>query len=407
MTQPLFGPYRYQYKGDRAYVYSKVFAARTIRFNLIIRTLLFIISPLTWYCKSSILVVRAIKRNGLIVKKIAGISIFRQLTAILSLAFLKNTPPYYYYYLKLYQNSFSIGDDFLVNRHFAHLYSGLLCSKESSNLLSNKIDFYNRLSHSIREIPKIELVTSKSDISSLFNLNLKCNSDLFIKPMGGSAGRDCFLFGSSNGYFSLSSASINLNDKRSIEFFLKEICKKEIYIAQLRLTNHNQIVHITNGNLASCRINTCINKAGEISIHFAIFKMPVGKSIISNLSGSIITPVNIDSGKLGMAISIRKPFDPIEYHPDGKGRINGTVLPYWQNAVDICIKAHQFFLDTSFIGWDIAFTPNGVRLLEGNSGWGVEEWQLSHKERFNPDDFISLLSWHLRKHFKESKRKNN
>ncbi len=390
-TLPLFGPKRFQFEVDRSYIYSKVFYSRTSKFHFSIRVILYLISPITWYYKSLVLVIRSIRRNGTALKEKAGISISKQLSSLLSLVFFKNTPPFYYYYLKLYQNTFSIGKDFFINRHITPIYSGILCSEASRHLLSNKIAFKNRFSHLINEIPSIELIISLSNISDLFSLSKQHQSDLFIKPAAGMAGRDCYLLKKSDDSFLLITASLKLEGQNNIELFIEEIIKKETYIAQRRLTNHSQIYHITNENLASCRINTFKKKNGKISVHFAIFKMPVGKSIISNLSGSIISPVNIENGEIGEAISIRKPFELIEFHPEGKGKIPGTRLPYWNAAKETCLKAHQSFLDTAFIGWDVAFTQNGIKLLEGNTGWGVEEWQLSHRERFNSDEFISIL----------------
>ncbi len=260
------------------------------------------------------------------------------------------------------------------------------------------------MSHSLIEIPRIEKEIANSNIDDLFFLCENKQSDIFIKPVSGMAGRDCYLLKKTDDSFMLSSAYLMLNGYSTIENYMKNITEKETYIAQQRLTNHKHISNITNSNLASCRINTYKNQDNNVSVHFAIFKMPVGNSIISNLSGSIIAPVVIKDGEIGKAISIKRPFEQIEYHPQGKGKIPGTILPFWKEAKEICLKAHQSFLDTTFIGWDIAFTPNGIKLLEGNIGWGVEEWQLSHKEMFNANDFISILSWHLNNHFREVKQ---
>ena len=67
-------------------------------------------------------------------------------------------------------------------------------------------------------------------------------------------------------------------------------------------------------------------------------------------------------------------------------------------VVEQCIKAHHSFLELPFIGWDVALTNDGPKLLEGNLGWSVEAWQLTHQKSFDADHFISILSWHVRKH---------
>ena len=51
-------------------------------------------------------------------------------------------------------------------------------------------------------------------------------------------------------------------------------------------------------------------------------------------------------------------------HPLTGGRIAGRVLPHWQEAVDLAIRAHAAFSEWAVIGWDIAWTPDGPVLLE-------------------------------------------
>ena len=65
-------------------------------------------------------------------------------------------------------------------------------------------------------------------------------------------------------------------------------------------------------------------------------------------------------------------------------------------AFDIKLLIVGEFRELPIIGWDIAFTPAGPFLIEGNLVWDVEYWQLTHQDVFKADEFISILKWHLK-----------
>lgn len=46
--------------------------------------------------------------------------------------------------------------------------------------------------------------------------------------------------------------------------------------------------------------------------------------------------------------------------------IKGFQLPDWDKALDLCRRAAARIPEMRFIGWDVAFTPNGPVLVEGN-----------------------------------------
>ena len=49
----------------------------------------------------------------------------------------------------------------------------------------------------------------------------------------------------------------------------------------------------------------------------------------------------------------------------------GYQLPNWQIAIDTVKIAAEKLSQCRFIGWDVAFTADGVELIEGNHNPGI------------------------------------
>ena len=52
-----------------------------------------------------------------------------------------------------------------------------------------------------------------------------------------------------------------------------------------------------------------------------------------------------------------------------KCEIEGTKLPCWEEICDLAVSVAPHFLPMRSIGWDIALTPEGPKIVEGNARW--------------------------------------
>jgi hypothetical protein len=140
-----------------------------------------------------------------------------------------------------------------------------------------------------------------------------------------------------------------------------------------RLYNHELINKLSRTSLNTVRANTCRTTTGEIRIFATIIRYASTESMIDNWNaGGYAAPINIETGKVGYPLQ-KKPTcelyidENLEYtHPEV------PYLPMWERAVSLAKEAHQLFLNMKTIGWDIAFTPNGPVITEGNHDWDME-----------------------------------
>jgi hypothetical protein len=58
-----------------------------------------------------------------------------------------------------------------------------------------------------------------------------------------------------------------------------------------------------------------------------------------------------------------------EIHPVTGVRINGFVVPFWKETIEMITKAALLDARNRSVGWDIAITSQGPELIEGNHNW--------------------------------------
>ena len=60
-------------------------------------------------------------------------------------------------------------------------------------------------------------------------------------------------------------------------------------------------------------------------------------------------------------------------------QIKGRVLPHFREALEVARRAHEASGAFVIIGWDIALTPNGPVLVEGNTNCDMDIIQRTHR----------------------------
>ena len=61
------------------------------------------------------------------------------------------------------------------------------------------------------------------------------------------------------------------------------------------------------------------------------------------------------------------------HHPSSGEEVVGCKLPFWQESVQLCLRAHSEILpEFPSAAWDLAITDDGPNLLEMNVTWYSE-----------------------------------
>ena len=67
----------------------------------------------------------------------------------------------------------------------------------------------------------------------------------------------------------------------------------------------------------------------------------------------------------------------LTHHPDTDLRFKGIEIPFWDRCCRLCLQAAGLFPQLPLVGWDLAITPEGPVIMEGNHRPATDFFQLS------------------------------
>ena len=144
-------------------------------------------------------------------------------------------------------------------------------------------------------------------------------------------------------------------------------------IIQERVHNHPDLVRLSGAEgLQTVRIVTFVGTDGTIHVVNAFFKPIVGRNHVDNFkhgaTGNLLATVSLDDGSLRTGITHAPGGGILEVprHPETGVIFGGFRLPYWVEACALARRAAAVFLPVRMVGWDVALSPAGPLLIEGN-----------------------------------------
>lgn len=168
-------------------------------------------------------------------------------------------------------------------------------------------------------------------------------------------------------------------------------------IVTRRVVNHPALAPLALDALATLRLTTCLDERGDSELVTAALRMPgrVGVAIDGMKHGGLVAAVDPASGRLGVARGHRRP-SRHRAHPVSGAAIEGVVVPHWAEAVALARSAHDgAFREHVLIGWDVAITPGGAVLIEGNSKPSIILAQMAPRRGIGNQRLGQLLGYHL------------
>jgi Sugar-transfer associated ATP-grasp len=128
--------------------------------------------------------------------------------------------------------------------------------------------------------------------------------------------------------------------------------------------------------LQTARINTLLHHNGRVSVLFFMFKVLAGRALTDNFAmgttGNLIAFGDVETGVLRGAVTLHpcgSGMRMIDRHPITGVLFNGFQLPGWTEAVALAKTAQRCYAELAAVGWDVALTGDGPKLIEGNARW--------------------------------------
>jgi hypothetical protein len=147
---------------------------------------------------------------------------------------------------------------------------------------------------------------------------------------------------------------------------------KEGYLVEEALVQHPELDRINPHTVSSIRIISMLCVDGSVEFLAAMLKTNANDDPMDNFSqGGIVIGVDLATGRLKRHGICQYPRGRVyERHP-----LTGTVfqdfqIPFWKELTETAERAQKVFRHVKSVGWDIAVTPGGPVIIEGNQDWG-------------------------------------
>ena len=218
---------------------------------------------------------------------------------------------------------------------------------ESNKILCDKCLFNHHFAEFIsRNHISINKDTSEEELCDFYDkLNIK---RFVIKPNDEAYGRGIYV-----GY--------TLDDLMA----LKHQEGKD-YVVEEMLVNEPEIAKLNSSSLNTFRVVTCIDHGGEVHIITIILRTGCKGSVIDNLMGGG-TCYHIDS-ETGVIDSLGRDALGNYYlkHPSSNYVMPGFKISRINDIKEFAKSLAKKLPNARYVGWDIALTPDGIEVIEGN-----------------------------------------
>lgn len=189
-------------------------------------------------------------------------------------------------------------------------------------------------------------------------------------------GLDCFFAKPSRGTCGNGIEKLRTADWPDAEKLLAYLKEKGLDVLEEPLAQHPDMAKLHPQSVNTMRIVT--DRVGDtVHIAYIVVKIGRGDGFCDNSGqGGVICRVDEKTGRI-CSVATDDYFNIYETHPDTGIRFEGYQLPMVQEAVDFARKAALVVPQICHVGWDVAITPDGPVLIEGNDYPGTDLCQLA------------------------------
>jgi hypothetical protein len=171
---------------------------------------------------------------------------------------------------------------------------------------------------------------------------------------------------------------------------------RDDYLVTEYVVAHESIRNISSGALNTVRVMVVKEDSRHAKLTNAVVKFSTSASgQVDNIQrGGIIAKVNVLSGEFSNAKKVvNNVFFDCERHPDSNQELKG-VLPHWQEMSEKLVEISQHLAPLTYLGYDIAITDDGFKIIEINSHQGIRMFQVYGpllRENIAADYFVKHL----------------
>ena len=153
------------------------------------------------------------------------------------------------------------------------------------------------------------------------------------------------------------------------------------FLVEQAVIQHDALNTLCSSSVNTLRIVTLfVNEKAHVL--YALLRVGSGNNHVDNISsGGMYTLIGED-GMLHFPAFCDKTGLYYDAHPVSGAKFVGFTVPMFQEAIALCLKAAQVKPGLAYIGCDVAITPTGPVLIEGNI---LPGYDMAQNAKFHPD----------------------
>ena len=203
-------------------------------------------------------------------------------------------------------------------------------------------------------IGREHICPAKADYEE-FRAFLEKHGEIFLKPRRGTQGQGA--------------RRISVQSIISPRGFYSECAAQDALLEEL-IIQHPALSAINPGCVNSLRINAARNRGGDVVLIGAALRCGAPGACADNFhSGGVAYPLDLESGAVSGPGRDGSTLEDYVRHPGTHLFMPGLKIPFWEEALDLVSRAMDTVPTMGYVGWDLAVTPGGPQLIEGNFGY--------------------------------------
>lgn len=228
--------------------------------------------------------------------------------------------------------------------------------KEDWYKLDDKVEFNNLFKEFLgREFLDLRNVSFKEFKEFIMN-----KDKIVVKPLNSCGGK---------GIEVIKIDKIKLKNEYNILKIYNGIMKKEQFLVEEYIVQHNDLNKLYSGSVNSLRVFTFLDDNNNVQILNVILKIGNNGSVDNFSAGGMYTFVNDEGATYVPAIDEKG--NVFSEHPISKVKIVGFKIPNYDMIKPYMDKVAKLVPTIRYVGWDLVVTNDGLVLIEGNQFPGI------------------------------------
>ena len=238
-----------------------------------------------------------------------------------------------------------------------------------------------RLSRAVNDRNAIDVFVDKSKFNKAFRAYI--GRDFLILPESTPQQLADFCRGKASVFAKVTSSfggqgveKLTLSDSTDYPQLYQRLLSEGKNLVEDTLVQHPEMERLCPNSVNTLRMVTVL-KDGVAHLVYALVRMGNGKSHTDNISSGGMYALLDQAGRISEKAFCDKTSGYYTSHPVSGVVFHDFVVPYFQEAKALFIQAAQVEPRVGYVGWDVAITPAGPVLVEGNHLPGYDMCQNS------------------------------